>query len=87
MKIGRKGSILIVTLWVMIFFGALVAVFSARVNSQMATIRRLTESVQARTLAYSGVGYVLGLIRGQDASAEEVKPLVSGYIAMILPVC
>jgi general secretion pathway protein K len=78
MRTGRKGSILIVTLWIMVFFGALVAVFSARVNSQTATIRRLTESVRARTLAYSGVGYVIGLIREPGAlAAEEAKPLVS----------
>ena len=82
---NERGSVLVLALWVMIFFGMMVAVLSARVNSQLGVIRRISEPASGRILAYSGTGYVRGLFMekkpGQtpklDANGKEKKPLLS----------
>jgi type II secretory pathway component PulK len=65
---SSKGSILIAALWTMMFFASIAAIFAARVNSQISTVKRLSSAAVSRATAYSGVAYVRALL------TDETKP-------------
>lgn len=73
MRMNAKGSILIVALWAMIFFVMAAATLGARARSQISVVKRLSDGATARAAAYSGIGYVAGLIAESDEPDPEER--------------
>ena len=66
-----KGSVLIVSLWAVVFFGIVSIFVSARTNSQVNVIKRFKHDTASRLASSSGVSYALDVIRKRQTKVVD----------------
>src|SRR5688572_11412930 len=66
----EKGSVLVVALWVLVFFGMMTATLGARIQSQTGVIKRLSGGQALRTSAFSGAAFVVQKIREDEEKKQ-----------------
>ena len=75
-----KGSVLVVSLWAIVFFGVITLLLSARTGSQVSVIKRFKDDSSLRLAADSGISYALDVIRRvQDKTADSQSALPADY--------
>ncbi len=72
MTLKSKGSILIATLWVIVFFSIVTIALAERARSQMSVVIRMRNESALTLVAQSGIGYVQGFLH--KINANEAAP-------------
>jgi general secretion pathway protein K len=68
---SRAGSVIIVSLWAMMFLAFIAAGLAVQMRSQISMAGRISKGVSGRTAAYSGIGYVTAFLNSKDSASPR----------------